>query len=234
MKKMSASTKDLYKNFIFLVASGIVLIAATVAWFAQNTNANVNSIGASVQAYDPIQIDYYIVQDSYETLAAYDGNSSSVSLTDRQSATWSSSLSSIDISSMYPGQFFSYKVVIANTTNNLSLKFNSVSCVATTPPTVSASATDTDEMLSAVKVNAMATVKPSAGSETENVSLVSTDLYTLSSSPTVLTTTGTILSTDTITYYFDIYLPGGDSSIDYEAFRESGAVISVAQVAAEQ
>jgi hypothetical protein len=134
---------------------------------------------------------------------------------------------------MYPGQFFSYKMVVSNTANNLSLKFKSVTCTATTPPSASASATDTDELLSAVKVDAMATVKPSGGSETERVSLVSTNMYALYSNPTLLTIAGSVSSTDTITFYFDIYLPGGDSSIDYEAFRESGAVISIAEVAAE-
>lgn len=233
MNKTSQSTKDLYKNLIFLVASGIVLIAATVAWFAQNSSTNVDAIGAEVKAYDPVQINYFRCNDSYETLASRDGIPGSVSLYDRINANWTASDSSIDISSMYPGQFFSYKMVVSNTVNNLSLKFKSVTCTATTPPSASASATDTDELLSAVKVDAMATVKPSGGSETERVSLVSTNMYALYSNPTLLTIAGSVSSTDTITFYFDIYLPGGDSSIDYEAFRESGAVISIAEVAAE-
>lgn len=231
MKNKSASTKDLYKNFIFLVASGIVLIAATVAWFAQNSSANVDSVGAAIQAVSPIDIGYYVSQEDYNTLAAHDGNAGSVSLADRQATTWSAKLSSIDIGSMYPGEFYSYKVVVTKASSTLNFNFNSISCIAATPPTASAAVTDTDELLAAVKVNAMATVTPSAGSETTNVSLFLTDLSALSSNATVLTTTGTITSTDTITFYYDIYLPGGDNSIDYEAFRESGAAISIGQVA---
>ena len=233
MKKKSPSTKELYKNFIFLVASGIVLVAATVAWFGQNSSSSASPIGASVQAYNPIQIDYYISAEDYETMASHDGDSSDISLQDRQSTTWSPSFSSIDISSIYPGQFFSYKMVVTNSTKNLSLKFDSVYCAASDPPTPSANETDTALLLSAIKLDALATVRQPPGSETLNISLVSTDLSALSSNATVLTTTGPASSGDIVTFYFDIFLPGGDSSIDYEAFRESGAVISISQVMAE-
>ncbi len=230
MKNKSAYTKDLYKNLIFLVASGIVLIAATVAWFAQNDAANVDSIGAAVQAVSPLDIGYYISTEDYGTLAAHDGNAGSVSLTDRQATTWSAKLSSIDIGSMIPGEFYSYKVVITNASSNLDLNFNTILCTAGTPPTASAAVTDTDELLEAIKVDALATIKPAAGSETVNGSPASSDLYTLSSNANILSTTGGVSSSDTVTFYYDIYLPGG-STIDYEAFRESGAAISIGQVA---
>lgn len=125
MKRFDDSTKKLIKNVAALITSALVLIAATVAWFASGSRANVNTINAKIENRN-FSITYFKMKsanvtgvlksatvsggtptftfDTAKTIASKMDNND-----DPQNTVWDST-QDFSISSLEPGSYWSYRI----------------------------------------------------------------------------------------------------------------------------
>lgn len=127
MKRLDDSTKKLIKNVVALITSALVLIAATVAWFASGTKTSVGQIKASVKASN-YSVSYYKMKD--DSISGFlqsvttdaDGTVGSITFSPAQSdlaykmddtsaanSKWTQS-TDWSITSMIPGAYWSYRI----------------------------------------------------------------------------------------------------------------------------
>ena len=126
MKHFDDSTKKLIKNVAALCVSALVLIAATVAWFAQGDSAAIDQISINTESIR--STDYYAVSatgvlqnvttvgagtsSEHKELVIHDSTNTSVTVTLQnqvESNSWTKT-SAWGISSLYPGVYRAYKM----------------------------------------------------------------------------------------------------------------------------
>lgn len=226
MKKQSAYTKKLIKNGVALFASGLVLIAATFAWFAINADSDVGNLSVSFHGVQ-YSIEYYrgtIVDDNYDTFVGLSDVSSVANdyvspRRNNQKFTWALT-SSLTVDSLYPGEYEPFRIdVTAGSGKTFDFVLQNITC---TPPS--------GTTLTAADVYACISVNLVAVDSSGNV-LTSTS-GTLQQFASAANATGHISGlalsfTDagTISVYMDVGMVGTQ-----ETLRATGASVSIGSV----
>ena len=142
MKRFDDSTKKLIKNVAALITSALVLIAATVAWFASGSKADVNQFGASFKNENYSVTNYEMTDTAMSGILqsatvggsspgfsfSYGSGGSALTLAEKMdSAIWEET-ENFDITSLEPGSFKSFKISVGSTISMFpTLKVDSIS-----------------------------------------------------------------------------------------------------------
>lgn len=125
MKRFDDSTKKLIKNVAALITSALVLIAATVAWFASGSRAGVNQLNAKFENRNYSNT-YYEISDPDGVLQSATVGGSNAGFTidygESQEPTLAGKLTSEDwtetedfnIDSLEPGFYKSFKISVGS------------------------------------------------------------------------------------------------------------------------
>lgn len=125
MKRFDDSTKKLIKNIAALVTSALVLIAATVAWFASGSKADVQTINAKLVNTN-FNITYFEMKSDYVTgvlqSATVGGSSPGFTFDSAKTVDWKmtdsddaentkwETATAFNIDSLEPGSFQSFRI----------------------------------------------------------------------------------------------------------------------------
>lgn len=220
MKHNTMSSKKLIKNFVYLVVSALVLVSATIAWFASGDTADVESISIPL-ATSQFNIQYYRADVSEEFV--YDTQAGAmvpINLEEKQTLQWQSA-DNIDITALYPGVYNAFKiVVIANETGNPSLSFNGLNCLYPE---------NKEDVYKSIFIRAVAynangeRVAEASGSFSNFISEGSDSMTVFS--------LGSVAKNATLTVYIDIGIPGFDVNETHDGLRSTGSEIRIGSVA---
>lgn len=221
MKHNDTYSKKLIKNFVYLIVSALVLVSATVAWFATGDAADVEKISTPM-ATSQFDIQYYRADVSDKEFI-YDidaGSITGLTLAEKQALPWQST-ESIDIDTLYPGAYNAFKIVVsANEAGNPSLIFDKLSClypenaqIAYDSIFVYADAYDVNNTVIASATGCFSDFIPD-GSDSMTV-------FNL----------GSVSQNARLTIYLEIGIPGYDVNETHSELRETGAEIRIGSVA---
>ena len=226
MKHNDDYSKKLIKNFVYLVVSALVLVSATVAWFAKNSKADVNAITAAMNG-EQFDISFYRA-DGLEEEFVYDTSEDeivSISLEEKEALTWKPT-ENIDIKALYPGVYDAFKVVIIvnEDSGSSSFDFNEISCAVAEDMDGDSKETFLNNVYKSVFYRAIAVKGDSLIGKVGSFESMN-ESKTLS-----LMDLGEIKKGDTITVYFDIGIPGDDVNGTHAVLQETGATIRIGSV----
>lgn len=141
MKRFDDSTKKLIKNVAALITSALVLIAATVAWFASGSKSDVNQFGASFKNENYSVSNYKMTDSAMHGIlesATVGGSTPGFSFDygELQAPTLAGKMDpanweeteNFDITSLEPGSFKSFKISVTSSISMFpTLKVDSIS-----------------------------------------------------------------------------------------------------------
>lgn len=245
MKHYDVDVKKFIKNVVSLVVSGLLLVAATIAWFTQGHTSTVSRVDASMRSTFQVSFMHHTTASTYldnvtssgsTTLKVRERNSSGTFTTDSpvktyveslQSNTWQSSdpdNNDWDLD-LYPGKYGLYKFeYISNgTTKNLALEFGTLQ-------------SDMDDTMDAVEIYAWA-VTVNNGTESSPIaqaSMTLSDLDPASNTSSSVFTNGISANSGTsVRVYYVIGMPATNGTANYQhdvSVREENRTIAISQV----
>lgn len=165
MKRFDDSTKKLIKNVAALITSALVLIAATVAWFASGSKSDVNQIGASFKNENYSVTNYEMtdtamsgilesvtVGGSSPGFSFNYGAGNALTLAEKMDPDIWLETNDFNITSLEPGFFKSFKISVTSSISMFpTLKVDSIS----TPSGVTLSEADKETVLRNIYVHAV-------------------------------------------------------------------------------
>ena len=221
-KQHSPYTKKLIKNGVALVTAGLILIAATFAWFALNEEAKVSGVSA---AFDGLQYsvedDKATPTDNFQLLSS--SFTSSAMYTARSGLTWTrvpnsgSNPTPLQVDPLFPGEYAAFRIDVsaaAGKTYKIILQDLSVGQNDTLAT-----------VLGCVSVNMITYDGTSVGSTTASGTLSS--LYSSSTQDCDPGITLTFTQAGTMSVYLDVGMVGSQ-----ETLRTTGATLSINKVIA--
>lgn len=221
MKHNVISSKKLIKNFVYLIVSALVLVSATIAWFASGDTADVETISIPL-ATSQFDIKYYRadVSDKEFVYDQTEGRIMPLSLEEKQALAWQAT-ENIDIASLYPGAYNAFKIIVsANEAGNPSLLFDKISCLV---PENSEIVYDSIFLCAeAYDANGIQ-IASTSGSFTSFIPEGSDSMSVFG--------LGSVAKNAMLTIYVDIGIPGYDVNDTHNALRLTGADIRIGSVA---
>ncbi len=221
MKFDMISSKKLIKNFVYLIVSALVLVSATVAWFATGDESTVETISIPL-ATSQFDLMYYRadVSDKEFVYNQETGRVESLTLEEKKALPWVTA-DNIDVTTLYPGVYNAFKIVVkANEAGNPSLLFDAISCllpsdadIAYDSIFINAESYDVNGVLTASATGSFSDFIPE-GSESMSVMSL-----------------GAVAKSAVLTIYVDIGIPGYDVNGTHNTLRETGADIRIGSVA---
>lgn len=220
MKNKSDYTKKLIKNVTALITAGLVLIAATIAWFASNAETSVRSMSTK---YDGIEftIRYYRASNVPGTFKSL-GESGAVSLETRQGSTlgWTE-VNSLDVSNLFPGEYAMFRIDIQiGSSSTPHFVLNDIRC--TSDPT------KRELIFNSLFVNMLAvqegTLLDSSTDSLSNLVKVRDGKYYIDE------LTIPQMESSSFSVYLDVGMPGADVNNTHEALRLTGATVEIGSV----
>ncbi|MBQ3150123.1 MAG: hypothetical protein IJB86_02630 [Clostridia bacterium] len=221
MKHDMISSKKLIKNFVYLIVSALVLVSATVAWFATGDESTVETISIPL-ATSQFDIKYYRADVSGKEFV-YDeaaGKVVSASLAEKQALSWVAT-DNIDIDTLYPGVYNAFKIVVsANEAGNPSLLFDAISCLYPA---------DTKIAYDSIFISAEA--YDVNGIQTASASGCFSDFIPEGSNAMTVFGLGSVAQNAMLTIYVDIGIPGYDVNETHNELQNTGAELRIGSVA---
>ena len=223
MKHFDDSTKKLIKNVAALLVSALVLIAATVAWFASGSRADLNSISAPMQRSN-LSVKYYRteVSDTF-TYDSATGTVSGITLAQKMDLPTGQSgwveTENIDVPRLFPGEYNAFKITVhVNEAGTPVLTMKDFTCLYPTDSSIAYSSI----FVSATAVSSDGTVLGSACGSLA-------DLMTETEGSTVITplSIGSQEANTDLVFYLDIGIPGEDVNDTHDDLRMTGAQIRI-------
>lgn len=237
MKQCDTSSKKMIKNLVSLVASALILIAATFAWFASNDSVTVDSISADTQAN--FIVDYYAttIPDTDILWGMQEGELYVKNSESRADTTLSQYVQNIDSEAWYrtsaptipliPGEFRVFKITFqSRLSHDYKVNLSNVSIVSDNPEAVAQSVYTYGF---SVRTNDETGVATASSTETLHSVLSSGGTYgTKGLVHTVHTEIG-----DSVAVYFVVGIPGEDIGGSHDGAREAGAQINIGSIDVE-
>lgn len=237
MKQRDTSSKKIIKNLVSLVASALILVAATFAWFASNDSVAVDSVSADTQAN--FIVDYYAttIPDTDILWGMQDGElyvKNSESAVDTMLSEY---VQSIDSEAWYrtsaptipliPGEFRVFKISFqSRISHDYKVNLSDVAIVSDDPSAVAQSIYTYGF---SVRTNEETGIATASSTETLHSVLFSDGAYgTKGLVHTVHTEIG-----DAVEVYFVVGIPGEDINNTHDSAREAGAQISIGSIDVE-
>ncbi|MGN0635607.1 MAG: hypothetical protein ACI4I5_05235 [Acutalibacteraceae bacterium] len=237
MKQHDTSSKSIIKNIVSLVASALVLIAATFAWFTTGSTADVATVSADIEGV--FVVDYYTAQipDADVLWGMQDGelyvrdiSAKSDTLLSQyvQNAADTAWMKANDEQiSFYPGEFRIFKISFtAKVSHDYSVRLNDVVFTSDDP----------DAAADSIYTYGYAVCKDedTVTTTTETTQTLRSVLYT----DGVPGTSGTVATVhanlgDVVNVYYVIGIPGEDINSSHDAVRQSGASIRIGSIVVE-
>lgn len=237
MKQRDTSSKTMIKNMVSLVASALVLIAASFAWFAINNAVDVASVSADMEGV--FLVDYYTtstptsdvlwgMQDEELYVRDVSAKSDTVLsqyLQNVQDTAWMKA--NDEQISFYPGEFRIFKIsFVARVSHDYRVRLSDVAFTSDDP----------DAAADSIYTYGYAVC---SDGETSNVSTgtpqtLRSVLYT----DGVPGTSGTVVTVhadlgETVDVYYVVGIPGEDLNDSHDAVREAGASIRIGSIVVE-
>ncbi len=219
MKHNVISSKKLIKNFVYLVVSALVLVSATIAWFATGDSADVSTISTRMKT-TLFNIEYYKADVTGTEFKYENGAVSSLTKSEKDELQWVQA-TNIDIESLYPGVFNAFKIVVkANSSmSNSSLLFDQISCLIPE---------EAKDVYDTVFISAEAYSQD--GALISSISGSFSSLIPEGSDSMSVFGLGAIAQSQKITVYIDIGIPGYDVNNTHDKIRHTGADIRIGSV----
>ncbi len=219
MKHNAISSKKLIKNLVYLIVSALVLVSATVAWFASGDMAEVSTISTPMQT-SLFNIEYYRADVTGREFVYENGAISSLTREEKEGLSWVQT-GNIDVESLYPGVFNAFKIVVkANSSmSNSSLLFDEISCLVPS---------DSKDVYDSVFISAQAYTQD--GTLVSSASGSFSSFIPEGSDSMSIFGLGAIAQSQKLIIYIDIGIPGYDVNNTHDKIRLTGADIRIGSV----
>lgn len=237
MKQHDTSSKSIIKNIVSLVASALVLIAATFAWFTTGSTADVALVSADIEGV--FVVDYFTAQTpdtdvlwgmQDEELYVRDISAKSDTMISQyvQNAadtTWMKA--NEEQISLYPGEFRIFKISFAaKVSHDYSVCLNDVVFTSEDP----------DAAADSIYTYGYAVCKD--GDTVTSTSQTTQTLRSVLYTDGAPGTSGTVVTAhanmgEMVNVYYVIGIPGEDINNSHDAVRQSGASIRIGSIVVE-